>query len=58
VYFEIARMLRAVLTIPDASVRTFQDYDEALAWLLKDRESDKGQETRDKAQDETEENHF
>ena len=33
VYFEIAEMLRTVLRIRDTSVRTFQDYDEAVAWL-------------------------
>lgn len=36
VYFEIAGMLRTVLSIPNTSVRTFQDYDEALAWLLRE----------------------
>ena len=34
VYFEIAGLLRAVLSIPNSSVRTFQDYDEALEWLV------------------------
>ena len=34
VYFEIAGMLRAVLSIPNTAVRTFQDYDEALEWLV------------------------
>lgn len=33
VYFEIAGMLRTVLRIPNTSVRTFQDYDEAVGWL-------------------------
>lgn len=35
VYFEIAGMLRAVLRIPNTSVRTFQDYDEAVVWLTR-----------------------
>jgi hypothetical protein len=35
VYFEMAGMLRAVVRIPNASVRTFQDYDEAVAWLTR-----------------------
>jgi len=35
VYFEIAGMLRTVLRIPNTSVRTFQDYDEAVAWLTR-----------------------
>lgn len=39
VYFEIAGMLRTVLTIPNASVRTFQDYDEAVAWLTRESDS-------------------
>jgi len=33
--FEIAGMLRTVVRIPDASVRTFRDYDEAVAWLTR-----------------------
>lgn len=33
VYFEIAEMLRTVLRIRDTTVRTFQDYDEAVVWL-------------------------
>jgi hypothetical protein len=35
VYFEIAGMLRTVLRIPNTAVRTFQDYDEAVAWLTR-----------------------
>ena len=35
VYFEIAGMLRTVLRIPNTSVRTFQDYDEAVDWLTR-----------------------
>src|SRR5262245_249551 len=35
VYFEIAGLLRGVLRIPNTSVRTFQDYDEAVAWLIR-----------------------
>jgi hypothetical protein len=35
VYFEIAGMLRTVLRIPNTSVRTFQDYDEAVRWLTR-----------------------
>jgi SpoIIAA-like len=34
VYFQIAEMVRTVLRIPNTSIRTFQDYDEALAWLV------------------------
>jgi hypothetical protein len=37
VYFEIAGMLRTVLRIPNTSVRTFQDYDEAVTWLTDTR---------------------
>lgn len=36
VYFEIAGMLRTVLRIPNTSVRTFQDYDQAVAWLTQE----------------------
>ena len=39
VYFEIAEMVRTVLRIPNTSIRTFQDYDEALAWLVRGSES-------------------
>lgn len=43
--FEIAGMLRTVVRIPDASVRTFRDYDEAVAWLT--RGSDSAHDSRD-----------
>jgi len=39
VYFEMAGLLRAVLRIPNTSVRTFQDYDEAVAWLIRGSDS-------------------
>ena len=39
VYFEIAEMVRTVLRIPNTSIRTFQDYDEALAWLVRGSDS-------------------
>jgi hypothetical protein len=35
VYFEMARMLRTVLRIPNTSVRTFRDYQEAVDWLIR-----------------------
>jgi hypothetical protein len=35
VYFEMARMLRTVVRIPNTSVRTFRDYDEAVEWLTR-----------------------
>lgn len=35
VYFEMARMLRAVVRIPNTSVRTFQEWDEAIEWLTR-----------------------
>ncbi len=44
VYFEIAGMLRTVLKIANTAVRTFQDYDEAVAWLT--QESDSGTRSR------------
>lgn len=37
--FEIAGMLRTVVQIPNASVRTFRDYDEAVAWLTRGSDS-------------------
>jgi hypothetical protein len=32
-------MLRTVLRIPNTSVRTFQDYDEAVGWLTRHSDS-------------------
>lgn len=37
--FELAGMLRTVVRIPDASVRTFRDYDEAVVWLTRGSDS-------------------